>query len=44
MTPEDILRSAIEGCPFGVVVVELSGVIVLANSETEKMFGHTSSN
>jgi PAS domain S-box-containing protein len=40
MTPDDILRSTIEVCPFGVVVVEPSGVIVLANSETEKMFGH----
>jgi PAS domain S-box-containing protein len=40
MTPEDILRSTIQVCPFGVVVVEPSGVIVLANRELELMFGY----
>jgi PAS domain S-box-containing protein len=40
MEPEQILRSAIEACPFGIVIVEPLGKIVLANSEMERMFGY----
>ncbi len=40
MEPEDILRSAVEVCPFGIVMVEPLGKIVLANVEMERMFGY----
>jgi len=40
MAPEDILSSTIALCPFGVVVVEPRRTIVLANGETERMFGY----
>jgi PAS domain S-box-containing protein len=40
MEPEEILRSAIEVCPFGIVIVDPLGKIVLANSELERMFGY----
>jgi PAS domain S-box-containing protein len=40
MEPEDILRSAIEVCPFAIVMVEPLGEIVLANNELERMFGY----
>jgi PAS domain S-box-containing protein len=40
MTPQDILRSATEVCPFAIVMVEPLGKIVLANSELERMFGY----
>jgi PAS domain S-box-containing protein len=40
MEPEDILRSAIEARPFGIVIVEPLGKIVLANGEVERMFGY----
>ena len=40
MGPDDILRSAIEACPFGIVIVESLGKIVLANGEVERMFGY----
>ncbi len=41
MKPGGILSSTIEACPFGAVVfIESLGVIVLANSEVERMFGY----
>jgi PAS domain S-box-containing protein len=40
MEPDDILRSVIEVCPVGVVIVEPLGKIVLANGEMERMFGY----
>jgi PAS domain S-box-containing protein len=38
--PEKILTCLIEVCPFSIIVVESFGKIVLANSETERMFGY----
>jgi PAS domain S-box-containing protein len=38
--PEKILTCLIEACPFSIIVVESFGKIVLANSETERMFGY----
>jgi PAS domain S-box-containing protein len=38
--PEQILARLIEVCPFSIMVVESFGKIVLANSETERMFGY----
>jgi PAS domain S-box-containing protein len=40
MERESILRAAIEICPFGIVIVEPLGKIVLANGEMERMFGY----
>jgi len=37
---DDILRSAIEVCPFGIIIVEPFGKIMLANTEVERMFGY----
>jgi PAS domain S-box-containing protein len=37
---EMIFRTAIDACPFGVVLVEPPGKIVLANGETERIFGY----
>jgi PAS domain S-box-containing protein len=37
---EAIFRSAIDACPFGIVVVEPIGKIVLANGEMERIFGY----
>jgi PAS domain S-box-containing protein len=38
--PQDVLRGAIEVCPFAIVVVDPAGRIVLANDELERMFGY----
>jgi PAS domain S-box-containing protein len=38
--PEKILTCLIEVCPSSIIVVESFGKIVLANSETERMFGY----
>src|ERR1700689_2987357 len=38
--PEGILTRLIEVCPFSIIIVESFGKIVLANSETERMFGY----
>ena len=38
--PEEILARLIEVCPFSIMVVDSFGKIVLANSETERMFGY----
>jgi PAS domain S-box-containing protein len=38
--PETILTCLIDVCPFSIIVVESFGKIVLANSETERMFGY----
>ena len=38
--PEQILARLIEVCPFSIIVVESFGKIVLANNETERMFGY----
>jgi PAS domain S-box-containing protein len=40
MNQESVLRAIIEVCPFGIVVVEPLGKIVLANGEMERMFGY----
>jgi PAS domain S-box-containing protein len=40
MTPEALLRSAVEVCPFALVLVEPPGRIALVNSELEQMFGY----
>jgi PAS domain S-box-containing protein len=40
LEPEEILRRAFEVCPFGIVIVEPLGRIMLANSEMERMFGY----
>jgi PAS domain S-box-containing protein len=40
MTPEDLLKSAAEVCPFAVALVEPSGRILLVNHELEQMFGY----
>jgi PAS domain S-box-containing protein len=40
MNAEDILRCAIDVCPVGIIVVDASGMIVLANNETARMFGY----
>jgi PAS domain S-box-containing protein len=37
---EQILACLVEVCPFSIIVVESSGKIVLANGETERMFGY----
>jgi PAS domain S-box-containing protein len=37
---EKILTCLIEVCPFSIIVVDPFGKIVLANSETERMFGY----
>lgn len=37
---ENIIRNVIDICPFGVVLVDQSGVILLANCEIEQMFGY----
>jgi PAS domain S-box-containing protein len=39
--PQAIFMSAIDACPFGIVLVEPLGKIVLANSEMERIFGYT---
>ncbi len=38
--PEGVLTRLIEVCPFSIIIVESFGKIVLANSETERMFGY----
>jgi PAS domain S-box-containing protein len=38
--PREILAALIEVCPFSIMVVGSLGKIVLANSETERMFGY----
>ena len=38
--PAEILARLIEVCPFSIMVVDSFGKIVLANSETERMFGY----
>jgi PAS domain S-box-containing protein len=38
--PEGILARLIEVCPFSIIATESFGTIVLANSETERMFGY----
>jgi PAS domain S-box-containing protein len=40
LDPDDVLRGAIEVCPFAIVMVEPFGRIVLANDELERMFGY----
>jgi PAS domain S-box-containing protein len=37
---EEILGSVIKVCPFSIVVVDSTGTILLANNETERMFGY----
>jgi PAS domain S-box-containing protein len=37
---ERILRSAFDVCPFGIVILEPGGTILLANGEIERMFGY----
>jgi PAS domain S-box-containing protein len=39
--PEAILACLIEVCPFSIIVVGSFGKIVLANQETERMFGYS---
>jgi PAS domain S-box-containing protein len=39
--PEAILACLIEVCPFSIIVVGSFGKIVLANRETERMFGYS---
>jgi signal transduction histidine kinase len=43
MAPEEILSSTIALCPFGVIVLEPRGTVVLANGVTERMFGYAAS-
>jgi PAS domain S-box-containing protein len=38
--PKAILKSVIEVCPVGVVIVDPLGNIILANGELERMFGY----
>jgi PAS domain S-box-containing protein len=38
--PETVLRSAIDTCPFAIVVVDPVGKIALVNSQLERMFGY----
>src|ERR1019366_5030373 len=40
LVPDDLLTSAIEVCPFAIVMVGPRGNIVLANGELERMFGY----
>jgi PAS domain S-box-containing protein len=40
MEPEELLRRAIDACPFGIVIVEPLGNIVFANGALERMFGY----
>jgi PAS domain S-box-containing protein len=40
MEPLAVLKSALEVCPFGIVMVQRLGNIVLSNGETERMFGY----
>jgi hypothetical protein len=39
--PEEILTRLMEVCPFSIIVVGSFGKIVLANQETEPMFGYS---
>ncbi|MCC7184729.1 MAG: PAS domain S-box protein [Acidobacteria bacterium] len=38
---EELFRAVVESAPNGVVMVDQSGVIVLVNRETERLFGYT---
>ncbi len=38
--PEAVLRSAIEICPFAIVMVDPLGRIILVNDELDRMFGY----
>jgi PAS domain S-box-containing protein len=40
MAPETVFRAAIDACPFGIVLVEPLGKILLANGEVERIFGY----
>jgi PAS domain S-box-containing protein len=40
MDPDDVLRSMIEVCPVGIVVVDSGGNMVLVNGEMERLFGY----
>jgi PAS domain S-box-containing protein len=40
--PEAVLRSAIEVCPFAIVMVDPLGRIILVNDELDRMFGYAS--
>ena len=39
--PDTIFWTAIDACPFGIVLVEPLGKIMLANSEMERIFGYS---
>jgi PAS domain S-box-containing protein len=41
MAARDIFRNVIEACPFGIVILDSDGRVVLTNSEMERMFGYT---
>src|SRR5665647_2742373 len=40
MDSEEIFRKAIEASPVGIVMIDAAGHIVLANPETEQLFGY----
>jgi PAS domain S-box-containing protein len=42
--PEAIFRTAIDSCPFGILLVDALGKIVLANDEMKRIFGYTNEN
>jgi PAS domain S-box-containing protein len=37
---EELFRLAVEACPNGMLMTDSSGIIVLVNSETERLFGY----
>ena len=40
MHPEEVFRKAIEASPVGIVMIDAAGHIVLANPESERLFGY----
>ena len=40
MKPEELTKSIIDMCPFGILVVDMIGTILVTNRETERMFGY----
>ena len=40
MQAEAVFMTAVDACPFGIIVVEPLGRIVLANNEVERIFGY----